>query len=129
MSSGAMTLDALLAALATSPEPTIITLGDGQQLVSLAATANGSLGIGFFSHEQAYSKLDTGRTLTATETEAVTGGPDFVLNITNKKALMVLKSVVDSALVIYDEATSPNVAVRLESITKYKAVHDNIFIA
>lgn len=71
MSSSALTLDALLASLADAAEPTIITLGDGQKLVSIAATSNGSFGIAFFSHEQAYSKLDLGRVLTDKETETV----------------------------------------------------------
>lgn len=128
MSSGAMTLDALLASLATSNQPTVITLGDGQQLVTLVATPNGSFGIAFFSHEQAYSKLDLGRTLTKAEEETV-DTPDYVLDIKDKKALLVLKSVIESALVMYDESTSPSTAVRLAAIMKYKEVHDNIYIS
>lgn len=54
--------------------------------------------------------------------------PITVLDIKDKKALLALRSVVDSAIAIYDEATSPNTLVRLASIKKYHEVHDNIFI-
>lgn len=103
-------------------------LGDGQKLVSTSATGDGRFGIGFFSHGEAYSKADTGRVLTSAETDLI-GDPDFVLDITNKKALLALKAVIESAIAIYDDATNPNVAIRLASILKYKDVHDNVFIA
>lgn len=128
MSSGGMTLDALLESLASVNDPTVVTLGDGQQLVTVAATPSGKFGIALFSHEEAYSKLDTGRTLTDKETETV-DIPDFVFEITDKKALLVLQSVISSALAMYDDVTDPDPLKRIVAIQKFKAVHDNIYIA
>lgn len=127
------TLDELLATIQNLADPSdftdpnIIVLGDGQKLVTVAATANGDFGIGFFTHEEAYSKADVGRVLTDEEAKNL-GIPDYVLDITNKKALLILKSVIDSVLVMYDDITNPNLSVKIAAIKAHRDIHDNIYV-